>query len=377
MKLKALILDLSVGYGGSSSRVLGLLRFLADTGSALAGLDSGAVVMAARNEGLPVYSLGTNKTEPQILLRLIKLIKKGGFQVIDTQNIQSKFWGSLAANFTDITLVSTLNSWYANEHGNKSIKGKIYTAFELASNKHLDFYITVSEQDRYSLLQSNIPGNRIDLIYNAVKTPQKLSDGWLRNNLNLPANAIICLAVGRLVPIKGYDILIDAVKIAINKIPNLFCIIVGEGESREALTTQINKNDLTSHVLLVGYYEREKALAAIASSDIFVMPSRYEGTPIALLEAASMARPIVASATGGIPELVKHEEHALLVPPENTISLAEALVRIGSSEELAINLGLNAQKHIQENFSLSEQVRKTLSAYQKAFEFHYSKKRKS
>ncbi|MCL4824965.1 MAG: hypothetical protein KJZ57_12185, partial [Anaerolineales bacterium] len=117
---KTLIVDLSNLYGGSSSRVLSLLtRFPAGT-AALAGLERGAVTREALRLGLPVHVLGSRKTDPRILSRLVRLIRSEAYQALDSQNIQSKVFASLAASLTRVALVSTINSWYANEHGRAS-----------------------------------------------------------------------------------------------------------------------------------------------------------------------------------------------------------------------------------------------------------------
>ena len=274
-------------------------------------------------------------------------------------------------------MVSTTNSWYANEHGKSSIKGKIYTALELATNWNLSLYITVSEKDRQSLLRSGISEEHIELIYNAVSVgrDEDPSDkDWVRQKFKLPSDAIICLAVGRLVHIKGYDVLIEAVKQASKQVPRLICIIIGEGESRDELNRQIEQMGLENRFILAGYYDRETVLSALKSCDIFAMPSRYEGTPIALLEAAALARPILASATGGIPELVTNEEHALLVPAEDASALAQGLVRICNDTQLAHRLGKNAQQRILQKFNMSTQVSATLHAYNKAWSLHIRKK---
>lgn len=365
---KTLIVDLSNLYGGASSRVLSMLPRFPSGAVALAGLENGAVTREAKRLGLPVHVLGSRKTDPRTLPRLVRLIRREGFQVLDTQNIQSKFYASLAAIFTRVALVSTINSWYENEHGGASTRGKIYTALELATNRNLALYVTVSEKDRGMLLRSGIPEDKIELIYNAVDTVSpKIKPNFLHDNFNLPSDALTCLAVGRLVRIKGYDVLIAAMKEAAQEIPHLACVIIGEGEAHEELTRQIETAGLQGRVILPGYLPRESILSALASCDIFAMPSRYEGTPIALLEAGSLACPIIASNAGGMPELVSHEEHALLVPPEDPHALAQALIRLAQDRSLAKRLGESVQKRVRERFSLENQVTATMNAYQKAW----------
>ena len=366
---KVLIVDLSKYYGGSSSRVLSLMARAKPGIIALAGLKSGAITKQAMQMGLPVHVLSAHKADPRLLFRLIQVIRREGYNVLDSQNIQSKFWASLAAVVTRTSLVSTLNSWYANEHGKASIKGKIYTSLELFTNQSLDLYITVSEKDRQALLKSGLPENRIELIYNAVDVNVSAIPGnpeWLRQKFDLPSNSIICTAVGRLVPVKGYDVLINAVQKIASQVPQLFCLIVGEGESKEELSAQIREAGLEKRIRLLGYYDRQNAMSILKSSDIFVMPSRYEGTPIALLEAAALARPIVASDTGGIPELVKHEEHAFLTPPGDSESLAQGLLKLALDHDYAQMLGQKAQERICQHFNLEAQVNATWNAYRKA-----------
>lgn len=371
---KVLIVDLSNNYGGSSSRVLSLMS-RAELGTiALAGLKSGAITKHAKQIGLPIHVLAGHKADPRLLFRLIRVIRRDGYNLLDSQNIQSKFWANLAARATNTALVSTLNSWYTNEHGKASSKGKIYTWLELSTNQSLDLYITVSERDRQSLLSSGIHNDSIEVIYNAVDTNTRSipEEGeWLRKKFELPSDSIICTAVGRLVSVKGYDVLIKAIQTITTQVPQLHCLIIGEGECKEELSQQINQAGLENRVRLVGYYDRESAMSILRSSDIFVMPSRYEGTPIALLEAASFARPILASSTGGIPELVTNEEHALLVPPENPRALAQGLVKLASDRKYAQALGQHAQQRICEHFNLESQVSATWNAYKKALNKHY------
>ena len=373
---RVLILDLSKNYGGSISRILGLIKNSPEQDMAIAGLHNSALSQMALRDRLPYFELGAHKADPLILLRLIKLIRSAGFQILDTQNIQSKFWGSLASLLVDITLVSTINSWYSDEHGKLSIKGKIYTLAELATNWKLDLYITVSKKDKKSLIRANIPEDRISLIYNAVdpKTEKILGNSaWLKKKFLLPNTAIVCTAVGRLVHIKGYDVLIEAVRYTGLDASQMVFLIVGEGETREELETQIKKLKLQRSIYLAGYQRHETVLSILKSSDMFVMPSRYEGTPIALLEAAALGLPIVASASGGIPELVKNEEHAFLVPPDNPVELAEKIRSLFVNRELARTLGNNARNRIQTCFSLDKQVLQTKNAYQLAYSNHCNK----
>ena len=372
-KPKVLIVDLSLKYGGATSRILALMSRATPGTIGLAALESSFISQEAIKLKIPTHIIGKNKTDVGISKHLISLIRNEGYQILDTQNIQSKFWGSIAARFTNTALISTINSWYANEHGKVSLKGKIYTMLELATNSSLDLYITVSENDRQALLRSSIPNEKIELIYNAVNTQMQNVDRnveKLHRQFSVPSDSLICISVGRLVAIKGFDVLLQTAHLLEKSSRNVHFLIVGDGESRESLAKQIEALGLGKNVTLVGYQDRASVLALVKSSDIFIMPSRYEGTPIALLEAGSLGIPIIASNVGGIPELVQDQTDALLVPPDDPQALARAVTRLITDKKLAETLIINTGEKIRTKFNMERQFELTWNAYQKALILH-------
>ena len=370
---KVLILDLSKYYGGSNSRILSLMARSKPGTIGLAGLGNGVITRQAIQMGLRVHALSGHKADPRLLFRLVKVIREEGYTVLDSQNIQSKFWANIAALSTGTALVSTLNSWYAHEHSTTFLKGRLYTSLELWTNQGLDLYITVSEKDRQMLLASGIPDMAIELIYNTIDLDVSSIPGnneGLKREFDLPPQAIVCTGIGRLVPQKGFDILIEAFAQIAAQVPDLYCLIIGQGEDREKLSTQIREAGLGKRIRLLGYQDRSKAMSILKSSDIFVMPSRYEGTPIALLEAAALGRPILAACAGGIPELVTHEQHAHLVPVHDPAALAQGFVKLAQDRDYALRLGQNAQARVRERFNPESQVSETWAAYEKALARH-------
>jgi hypothetical protein len=115
--LRVLVVDLSIRYGGASTRAIAIAESLLSWGGMIAGIENSPVLRIAREKGIPVRVIGKRRTDPLIPLRLAKVIREDGIQVVDTQNIQSKFWVSLAAFLVDVVFVSTLNSFYRYEHG--------------------------------------------------------------------------------------------------------------------------------------------------------------------------------------------------------------------------------------------------------------------
>ena len=374
--IRTLIVDFSEQFGGASTRVISLLRGLPADSVALAALFESPVAQEARKTGRRVHILATRKSDPRILPRLIRLVREGGYQILDTQNIQSKFWASLAVLLTKTTLVSTLNSWYVGEHGKSSFRGNLYHWLEFLTNWRLARMIVVSGEIYSALMKIGFDPSLVDMIPNAVALdPASVSE--VRNELlqqyGLSPNAVICLAAGRLVWVKGHAQLIDAFA-ALKETP-VYCFIVGDGELKEALETQIHAASLENNVRLLGYAPHERTLALIKACDIFIMPSHYEGTPVALLEAAALARPIIATNVGGIGELVDDEKEALLVEAANPEAIAQSILRLMRDPELARQIGQSACERVEREFSLPALVETTMSAYRKALEVSTGTKR--
>jgi len=367
---RTLIVNLAVRYGGSSSRVLSLMEQLPAGSVALAALEGAAITKRARSIGLPLFTVGSKKADPLIVPRLARVIRNHGFRVVDTQNIQSKFWGSLAAAKTGTALISTLNSWYPEEHGAR-LKGRIYQIIETVTNRKLDLYIAVSQQILRSLLKAGVRRESIVVIPNAVKLkqpPVSCDRSWLRNKFGFPQNATIFCAVGRLEWVKGFEDLILAFSRIASRFQDLYGLIIGEGSRHADLSTTIVRRGIQDRIQLAGFRQHAEVLCIVNASDIFVMPSRSEGTPVALLEAAALGRPILASRVGGIPDLVTDGKHVLLTPPNNINALAAGLTRLYRNSGLANRLGKEAQKRVEQDFTLETQVKTTTLAYSKAWQ---------
>jgi len=209
----------------------------------------------------------------------------------------------------------------------------------------------------------------VDLIPNAVDlNPESLNVdvSKTRGRFGIPQDAVLCILVGRLVWAKGFDDFISAFSLAARQIENISAVIVGEGELRESLERQIKSLGLQERILLLGYHDYSTVLNILMSGDLYVMSSRSEGIPFALLEAAALGLPIVATICGGIPEVVADGESALLVPVGDVTSLALALVTLCNDRNLARDLGRKAREKIIQDYSLPAQMEATKKTYLQA-----------
>jgi glycosyltransferase involved in cell wall biosynthesis len=140
------------------------------------------------------------------------------------------------------------------------------------------------------------------------------------------------VTVGRLVAFKGHRTLIDAFALVRRRRPRARLTIVGDGPERVSLERQAADAGLAGSVRFAGtVYPTNDVLA---QADVFVFPSLHEPQGLALLEAYAAAVPVVASRTGGIPEMLEHEVDGLLVDPGDAPGLAAAIQRLTEDEPL-------------------------------------------
>jgi glycosyltransferase involved in cell wall biosynthesis len=337
----------------------------------LATINGSLIASELESHGYTVHRLAGNKFDPRIPFRIARLIRSHGYRVVDTQNPQSKLWGSFGALLGGAFLISTLNSWYMNEHPRYSLRWFGYSSIELLTNIALSRYIVVSREIKDAMIRFGVSEGKIDLIYNAINIQNFTISGdkkYWTEKLGLPQDAILCVAAGRLSWAKGHEVLIRAIQQLAEDFARVHCLIAGDGEMRDSLENDIQKFGLRGRVILIGHLSRPDVLSLIKAADIFVMPSRTEGTPIALLEAAVLRRPILASRVGGVPELIRDEEEGLLVPADQPSALAKSLRRLIQDKGLAERLTENAYRKVVTEFSLDAQADFTVQSYNKALQ---------
>ncbi len=188
------------------------------------------------------------------------------------------------------------------------------------------------------------------------------------------------LFIGRLEKRKGVHILINAVPFILKEIPKAQILIIGRdtflnneaslfhGSENISFKSMLLRNipeSCLNNVKFLGYVEPEGLASYLKACDIFVAPSLYESAGFIYLEAMSYAKPVIGCRAGGVPEVVKDQETGLLVPPEDHVALAKAIVKLVNDNNLRKEMGLAARKHIELNFTREIMVENTLAAYRK------------
>jgi glycosyltransferase involved in cell wall biosynthesis len=195
------------------------------------------------------------------------------------------------------------------------------------------------------------------VIFNAVPEghipPEPLSMHGLR---------VLCL--GRLSEEKGFDLGLAAFASIVEHFPHARLIIAGDGPERAKLARQASQLRLSDAVEFIGWVAPKDVPALINTATIVMIPSRLESLPIAALQAAQMARPVVGTRVGGIPELVIHQQTGLLVDKENPEALAKAMAFLFDNPQEATRMGQAARDRVKTKFDWERHV----NAYERLYQ---------
>lgn len=295
-----------------------------------------------KNAGIPVCELGlTFKYNLIGVIKLIKLIKKRKYNIIHVHLFPADIFAALASLFLPKDIV-----WIFSEHNdyNRRRSYKFCKILDGFTYSRYSKIICVSKQVEFALLNW-IPLNKrkTKVIPNAIPIPKFLNP--------YPVKTYDILFVGRLTKQKGVEILLKAIEILKNKYSrNLKIAIVGDGELKENLNNLTVELGVDKEVEFLGI--RKDIEELMVSSKIFVLPSRWEGFGIVIIEAMSTMLPVIATNIGGIPELIENGKEGILVPPENSKALARTINSLLENEELREKLSQAAYKKVREKYSI-------------------------
>jgi glycosyltransferase involved in cell wall biosynthesis len=223
-----------------------------------------------------------------------------------------------------------------------------------------DSLVTVSSGTQRQAEREGVRPERTVVIPNGI-TPVDLeivnrSDA--REEVGVANGDLYLLSVGRLVYQKGHEFLIRAMPHVLKQYPKTKVGICGEGVLRSQLKEQILELGLSESVRLLGQWEDVSRFLALA--DIFILPSRWEGLPIALLEAMSGGLPVIATRVEGVEDVVEDQVQGLLVPVEDSEALAKAIIQLINDPKKRNEMGMAASSRVKQLYTVNHMCNESL-----------------
>lgn len=261
--------------------------------------------------------------DPRVVAALRRLVRERAIHIVHGHEHKTSLLALLLARTEGVIPLATAHGW-----SGRSWRERVYYFFEQRLLARFPMVIAVSEPIRRTLIQRGASPARVRRIPNGIETGDLRRDAAtrarMRAGLGLDERTIVIGSVGRLEPVKRFDVLLEAV----SQIParvDLVVVVAGEGTRRQALMRHAAALRLAGRLRLLGHHEQAGEI--LQAFDVYVQSSDSEGIPNAVLEAMACETPVVATDVGGTREVIDDDVHGLLVPRRNPAALARAITR--------------------------------------------------
>jgi glycosyltransferase involved in cell wall biosynthesis len=354
--LKVAHLDAGAGMRGGQRQVLALVRGLRARGVASVMLArSGPLGDAVRDDGTPVAAWHPRgDLDPVALAAAVAFLRRHRPDLAHAHDARSHALGWAAAR------IAGVRACVVTRRTDAPVAG--HAASRLKYRLPVDRYLAVSAGVAGTLRAGGVPAERVTVVPDGIVLDGPPDTGDLRGALGLPPEARIACMAAAWTPEKGLDLAIGALARLAPAWPALHLVLMGDGppERRLALDALAARQRVTERVHFLPW--RNDARAVMRQCDMLLAPSRIEGLGTAVIEAQAEGVPVVASAAGGLPELVRNGETGLLVPVEDAAALARAVESVLTDPAAARARAAHARVTVRA-FSVENTVERTLAVY--------------
>jgi len=301
-------------------------------------------------------------------LRLLALFRRERPDLVQTQMLRADIYGRWACGLLGIpyiTVVQNMDVWKRSGR----LFDRYASWFDARQLKRARRVVAVSKAVADDLVErQGIPRDLIEVIYNsakvehfAVPTTTEERNAWRRRE-GIPTDALVVTDTGRFTTQKAPDVWVAAAAMVLRDRPSTHFVRANDGPLLEQTRVQAERLGILSNVHFVG--ERGDIREVLYASDVFVLPSRFEGMPTVLVESLAAGRASVATNVSGNPEIVHDGETGLLVPPDNPRALADAIIRLLDDAALRDRLGSAGRAYVRGRFD----IRTTSQEYQDLYQ---------
>ena len=359
MSTRALHVGKVAGISGAENHLLLLLPALREQGFDVELVmfhegEPGAADFASRLEasGVPVERIRLGPAaSPRAFARLLRIVRARRPEILHTHLVHADFHGLVAGRLARVpVLVST-------KHGFNPFRDRrLFAIADRAVGRLADVHIAISAGlARYLAEREGFDVSSFEVVHYGIEPGPAPPT---------PPGAPSLAVVGRLIPIKGHDVLLRALAAARAELPGITLQVAGAGALETELRETVAQLGLDDSVSFLGHVAR--IASVFERAEVVVVPSLGEGFGMVALEAMERARPVVASAVGGLPEIVADRESGLVVPAGEAEALAEAIVTLAGDLARAAEMGRAGRARALEIFTPERCVERIEELYERA-----------
>lgn len=347
----------SKGWGGQENRTLHEAIGLRKLGARVLILcqpDSRLAVRAQEN-GIEVRMVKMRKSfDLSAIWQIMRVIREERVDIVNTHSGRDSILAGIAGRLSSKKPVIVRT---------RHLALPITSKFTYSVLPHM--VVAVSEYVRQYLVSLGIPAERVTTVTTGVNLSRfdpAAEAGTLKQELKLDEHCLLVGTVAILRFKKGHHVLLEAIPKILAAVPNAIFVFAGDGPQHENLSKAIEEKNLTQHVLLLGL--RRDIPQVLESIDLFVLPTLEEALGTSFLEAMAMKKPVIGTRVGGVPEVIHEGKNGLLVNPGDPEDLANAVIRLLKSPDLAKSMGEQGRTFATTEFTVDRMCLRMHELYQ-------------
>jgi glycosyltransferase involved in cell wall biosynthesis len=341
------VIDHVAAYGGAERFAAGLATYMPrdriEPWVCCTRRGDDVAVRALTEAGVRYLCLGRRaKWDVHRLLPLLGLMRRERFDVVHSHMFGSNVWSSLAGRTSRVpVIIAHEHNWsYTGDRLRMWLDGHLISRFATC-------FVAVSEANRQRMVElEGVPAERIRVIPTGYVPHLGSSDGDIRRELSLAPGARVIGVAAVMRKEKALEVMLDAHALLAARVDDVHLVIAGDGPCRPELQRQIERLGIQGSVHLLG--PRHDVDQILKGVDVGALSSDWEGSPLFVFECRAAKVPVVATAVGGVTELVQTGRTGLLVPPRDPGALADAIERVLSDRALSEQLAANAASDLQQ-----------------------------
>jgi len=353
-----LIVDLETEWRGGQNQALLTARGMHACGhdAQLVAIRDSPLARRAVQAGIQVHLVAARAKRARTALLLRKLLSQKKIDVVHANEPHALTAAWLAGAHKKLPVIASRRVAYPLQN-NAIARSRYLMAKRI---------LAVSRFVAASVVESGIPADKVEVVYEGVEVPPAITPEArerVRQRWGLAGNERLLGCVGYLLPEKGQESVLRAMPAVRASFPGTRLLLAGDGPCRMRLEGLAKQLGLQGAVIFAGFVEDIAQVYAVLN--VFVFPSLAEPLGTSLLAAMAWGLPVLAVASGGVPEYVDDGENGLLIAESDPQLAADGLLRLLTNDSLRTQLGRNARQTIENKFSARRMVENTLSTYQK------------
>jgi len=322
-------------------------------------------ILEAKRRGIAVHEIRSrNQYDPAIIREIVTLIRKNKIDILHTHEPKSDICGFLAATICRIPVVTTMHGWIANGR-----KQHFYTKIDKKLARYFDRVIVVNNAMRDILIKEGVSPDIISVLHNCIVTENYYKDGktgYISQSIGKELPSPVIGTLGRLSPEKGHADFIEAAAIVLAQGFEARFVIVGDGPEKAKIEKMISEKGLENSVILAGYLRDPRRV--LQDFDLMVLPSHTEGLPNVILEALMMEVPVISTAVGGVPDIIRDCQEGVLIQPGDPGKMARTIMNFLDDPVILGRMALKGKKIVENRFDFKVRTLKLEKIYKKMME---------